>query len=203
MKNYIIDNLNWIVPSIVPLLAAILTIAFSKRIKAKVKTCLLGKINLKKSHNNRIKIITNQYGTELKNDYKTEQTIIAHHQIFELTDGLIKLVTDAFRPVKYNDPKSFADYLNEVIDKYNEYIVYFDSKEILFDEETVKLIHEIRDIFFQCIKHQKTIEDYKVMKMPWEYITPEIDALDEIFHNQVENELPIHREKLKEIIKNK
>jgi len=182
MKNYIIDNLNWIVPSIVPLLAAILTIAFSKRIKAKVKTCLLGKINLKKSHNNRIKIITNQYGTELKNDYKTEQTIIAHHQIFELTDGLIKLVTDAFRPVKYNDPKSFADYL---------------------DEETVKLIHEIRDIFFQCIKHQKTIEDYKVMKMPWEYITPEIDALDEIFHNQVENELPIHREKLKEIIKNK
>lgn len=115
---------------------------------------------------------------------------------------MIKLATDAFKPVKYNDPKSFADYLDEVIDRYNEYILYFDSKEILFDEETVKLIRTIRDIVFQCIKHQKTIEDFKMMKMPWEYITPEIEALSELFYNQVEIELPKHREKLKEMIRN-
>jgi hypothetical protein len=197
------NNLNWIVPSIATLLAATLTIVFSKKIKERVKSFRLGNINLKKSQNNNIQIITNQNDNESKGDYNSEQTVIAHHRIFELTDGLMKLATDAFRPVKFNDPKSFADYLNEIIDKYNEYVLYFDSKEILFDSDVVKVVHEIRGIVLKCIQHQKTIENFKSMKMPWEYITPEIEALNEIYDNQVEKELPKLRERLKEIIKNK
>ncbi len=203
MKNCIVNNLNWIVPSIVTLLAAILAIIFSKQIKERVKSFKSGNINLRKSHNNTIQIINNQYDTELKGDYKSKQTIRAHHKIFELTDGFIKLATEAFRPVKFNDPKSFADYLNEIIDKYNEYILYFDSKEILFDSDIVKVVHDIRGIVLKCIQHQKTIENFKSMEMPWEYITPEIEAINEIYHNQVEKELPKLRETLKEIIKNK
>lgn len=203
MKTYLMNNLNWIVPSIATLLAATLTIVFSKKIKERVKSFRLGNINLKKSQNNNIQIITNQNDNESKGDYNSEQTVIAHHRIFELTDGLMKLATDAFRPVKFNDPKSFADYLNEIIDKYNEYVLYFDSKEILFDSDVVKVVHEIRGIVLKCIQHQKTIENFKSMKMPWEYITPEIEALNEIYDNQVEKELPKLRERLKEIIKNK
>jgi len=197
------NNLFWIVPSFATLFAATLTIVFSKRIKERVKSFRFGNINLKKSQNNNIQIITNQYDNESKGDYKSEQTVIALHRIFELTDGLLKLATDAFRPVKFDDPKSFADYLNEVIDKYNEYVFYFDSKEILFDSDIVKVVHDIRGIVLICIQHQKTIENFKSMKMPWEYITPEIEALNAIYYNQVEKELPKLRERLKEIIKNK
>jgi len=38
MKTYLMNNLNWIVPSIATLLAATLTIVFSKRIKERVKS---------------------------------------------------------------------------------------------------------------------------------------------------------------------
>lgn len=196
------DNVNWIVPSLATMIATILTITFSKQIKERVKSWRQGNINLKKSNNNNIQIINNQFDNELKGNFKAEQTLIAHHRIFELTDGLIKLATDAFKPIK-NGPKSFADYLNETIDRYNEYVVYFDSKEILFDNNVVSIVHTIRDIILKCIIHQKKIENFKAMKMPWEYITPEIDAINEIYYNQIEKELPEHRERLKEIIRNK
>ncbi len=207
MRDYIMNNMYWIVPSIATIIAAILTMAFSKQIKEKVKLWRLGNIKLKKSNNNNnnnsIQIITNQFDNELKSDYKKEQTIIAYHRIFELTDALIRLSTDAFRPIKYHSSKSFADYLNETIDKFNEYVVYFDSKEILFEDNVVKIVHSIREIILKCIKHQKTIEDFKAMKMPWEYITPEIEALHDIYYNQIENELPELRKSIKEIVKNK
>ena len=203
MRNYIMNNMNWIVPSIATLIAAVLTIAFSKQIKEIVKSWRLGNIKIKESNNNSIQIITNQFDNESKSDYKKEQTIIAYHRIFELTDGLIRLSTDAFRPLKYNDSKSFADYLNETIDRFNEYVVYFESKEILFEDNVVNIVLSIREIILKCIKHQKKIEDFKAMKMPWAYITPEIEALQKIYYNQIEKELPELRERLKEIIKNK
>jgi hypothetical protein len=161
-----------------------------------------GNVVIQDSDNSEI-IINMNNANELKGNFKAEQKLIAHHRIFELTDGLIKLATDAFRPIKINDPKSFADYLNETIDRYKEFVDYFDSNEILFEDDVVSIVHSIRDIIFKCIIHQRKIENFKAIEMPWKYITSEIKAINEIYYNQIEKELPEQRERLKEIIRNK
>ena len=200
--NYIQNNLFWLVPSVATIIAALLTVLFSKKLREKINKLKSSNIRLKKSYNNHIQIINNQGDISLKGNYTAEQTVIAYYKLFELTDGLIKLATDAFRPVRIGNPKTYSEYLNEVIDKYNGYIVYFDSKEFLFEDRIVLIINEIREIIHDCISHQKTIENYKSMNMTWDYIIPEIDALNKVYFEKIEKRLPILRGEFKTILKN-
>lgn len=196
MKEYNIA----IIAGIFTIMAALVPIILSKRKKEKLNSKRNNELNLDSSNGNLIQVFNGDIN-KTKDEYTNQERIKANFSLFELTDGLIKIVTIAFRPLKLGPPKNNIEYLNDVIDKYNEYIIFFDSKEFLFRDEVVEVVKSIKEIIDKAIILQRSIEFNKSQNMPWEIIIPDIDAITELYHNRIQIELPKHRETLKNIIK--
>lgn len=203
MENEL-NHLSWIVPSITTLIGAIIGVVFSDRIKGISYSLKIGKQKFKNSDGNSVNygIINNQYGIE-ESKTNSELMVKVHYRLFELTDEIIKLVTDAFRPVKFNPLKSNADYLNDVVDTFNNYVVYFDSKEMLFPIDMVEIVKEIRIILNACIVQQGSIEYFKNCEIPVSNYSNEITKMNEMYEEMIKIELPKFRQKLIDLLRKK
>ncbi|MBL7970139.1 MAG: hypothetical protein JNL03_01355 [Prolixibacteraceae bacterium] len=128
-----------------------------------------------------------------KNSHTDQLKIEASAKLFELTSGLVKLTTDDFRPVK-------KGYLKEVKGKYDELVDFFNSKEYLFNDDIIRTVKSIKEIIHKAIKLMESLETYRFQGL-LKYIENEQKALEEFFIDQMQKELPLLRENLKELIR--
>lgn len=190
MKEYIIA----IIGGIFAIVAALVPIILSKRKREKMNSKRSNEFNLNRSDGNTFQVFNGDVGIP-KNSHADQLKIEASSKLFELTSKLVKLTTDDFLPLE-------KVYLKEVTDKYNEFVDFFNSKEYLFNDDVISTLKSIKHIIEQAIKHLKMIEMYQFQGMPTKYIEDEYSSLKEFYIDHMQVELPFHREKLKELVRN-
>ena len=193
MKKYILDNLYWIVPTIATVGIGILTIIFSKQKKEKRDSGRSNEFKLNRSNGNTFQVFNGNIDSS-KNSHADQLKIEASSKLFELASRLIKLTTEDFYPLR-------KDYLAELCIRYKELDEFFNSKEYLFNNKIADTIKSIKEIIHKAIRHLEIIETLKIQNMPLDHISDEVNALNELFSNRMQNELPDHRETLKDLIK--
>ncbi len=189
MKEYNIA----IIGGIFTIVVALVPIILSKRKREKINSKRSNEFNLNWSNGNTFQVFNGDGSS--KNNHADQLKIDARSILFEMTSRLVKLTTDDFRPLK-------KGYLKEVKDKYDEFVDFFNSKEYLFNNDVISTVKSIKNIIDKAIEHLEMIKILDFQGMPDSYKDTEHKALKELYHNQMQKELPLHREKLKELIRN-
>jgi hypothetical protein len=118
--------------------------------------------------------------------------IKANGDLFELTSRLITLTTEEFYPLK-------EDYLAEVKEQHKKLNDFFNGNELLFGDKIIEMVKSIENIIEKAIKHLEMIELLDFQGMPDSHKYTEYEALKELYHTHMQKDLPIYREKLKNL----
>lgn len=182
MIEYIIANKEWIFSGIgVAVLTIFLPFIIRKK-EAKTKNVNeIKDINLNNSNTNNVVINQPDISNNHKNTLLQMNKLNAYEELFSRCDRIIKEAEIALSPIKWNPPKTNFEYIKELENDYITFLNYFESKEILFDNQTAKIITTILRLIRNCMKHQILIESYKNMNMKTESYADEIEKQIETY----------------------
>jgi len=106
------------------------------------------------------------------------------------------------RPIKINPDKSNEEIADEVVRKANDFFDYFDENEVIFNEETCKLIKLIEESYLKVWKTY-SIKQFMGENISDELLKKLVDDMTDAYKNILQGEMQILKAELKKDFRKK